>query len=419
MGAQTLDGSAAAFTGGTLSGLTISGSPISGSTGAFTTLGASGAVTLSGTGTGLAVTHDATVGGEADFGTASQAYFQVFGGTTAGGPVLQLGGTAVTSSTPMTITAGAGGPVRLTGNSALVQVWQSQLQLVPNATWSGTNGFAQSGLFMSANNVGTYTGTAITYDAYLSGTWNMNVGTSAGNTGLTLGVHADVGGTSMTGNAGAFGSTLTITAPTLNATGAGGTYVSAYAAAYANVNDNGTLGAEKGQLFAFNTVASLGASAAHWNSVVSYEADTDVAIGATVSTKLGIQIVDTLPGGAAGSADDQALSINNQYQQGSGGVGWKYGISFGRLGGYFPMASAGTMIGAVGNVGGDTMNSAYGIDFSAVTFSTAFLKSTGFLVDGSGNLTAASYKAGSTAGVTCSGSPTSSFAATGGIVTHC
>jgi hypothetical protein len=222
----------------------------------------------------------------------------------------------------------------------------------------------------------------------------------------------------MTGNAGAFGSTLTIVAPTLNNTGAGGSYVAAYASAYANVNDNGTSGAPKGQLFGFNTVASLGASASDWNAVISYEADTDVAVGATVGIKLGIQIVDTVPGGAAGSVDDQALSINNQYGQGSG-VGWKYGLSFGRQGGYFPMASTGTMIGAVNNVGGGTMNAAYGIDFSAVTFSTAFLKSTGFLVDGSGNLTAATYKAGSTAGVSCTGSPTASFAATGGIVTHC
>jgi hypothetical protein len=36
-----------------------------------------------------------------------------------------------------------------------------------------------------------------------------------------------------------------------------------------------------------------------------------------------------------------------------------------------------------------------------------------------GALTAASYKVGSTAGVSCSGAPTASYAVTNGIVTHC
>lgn len=42
-----------------------------------------------------------------------------------------------------------------------------------------------------------------------------------------------------------------------------------------------------------------------------------------------------------------------------------------------------------------------------------------FTVDTAGNVHAASYKAGASAGVSCSGTPTSSFASVNGIVTHC
>jgi hypothetical protein len=53
------------------------------------------------------------------------------------------------------------------------------------------------------------------------------------------------------------------------------------------------------------------------------------------------------------------------------------------------------VIGAAGNVGGDTLDVTYGINWSAVTFSTAALLLPGFMIDGSGNTTALAYKVGS------------------------
>src|SRR6185437_505139 len=60
LGSNLLDGSNIAFTGGTLNGVSVAGSTPG--TGAFTTLGASGAVSLTGTGTGLSVTNNALIG---------------------------------------------------------------------------------------------------------------------------------------------------------------------------------------------------------------------------------------------------------------------------------------------------------------------------------------------------------------------
>jgi hypothetical protein len=86
------------------------------------------------------------------------------------------------------------------------------------------------------------------------------------------------------------------------------------------------------------------------------------------------------------------------------------------------IAPTGTLIGAQAfGVSPNAMNAALGVDLSNVTFSTGAFKSNGFLVDGSGNVTGASYKAGSTAGVASKTCTISALGATititGGIVT--
>jgi hypothetical protein len=63
-----------------------------------------------------------------------------------------------------------------------------------------------------------------------------------------------------------------------------------------------------------------------------------------------------------------------------------------------------------------------GIDFSAAVFTDAFLRgpSNTFVVDGSGNVTGASYKVGATAGANCpAGVTAGTVVVTGGLVVHC
>ena len=84
-------------------------------------------------------------------------------------------------------------------------------------------------------------------------------------------------------------------------------------------------------------------------------------------------------------------------------VGRDYGIAFGHPFGGFSFKTGATLIGSVASsLGLTTYDAAYGKDFSAVTFSTAFLKSSGFVVTGTGaaygNLTSATIT--STVGVT-------------------
>lgn len=333
------------------------------------------------------------VAGETDLGSGSEAYLTIAGGTSTGGPEIQLAG-AVNSSTPFTISAGGGGPLRLTGTAGVVESWSSQLQLTPPATaWSGTDGFSNTAITMSPVYTGTFAGAGQVFGAYFSADWNANVGTGSGNGAVTLGVTHDMGGSAMVGGAAGLYGRLEVASATGNTTGVGGSYVAGGFEAYSGVSDNGTSGASKGLLYGLNTVAHLGPAATYWNSLISFEADTKLESGSSVDVKLGIQIVD-IGGGGAGGQDDQALSLNNNYAQGSG-VGWSVGLGFGRKFGNFPIATAGTLIAVVPSTSDTTRNAAYGIDFSQATFSSGFLKSAGFLVDGSGNTTALTYKVGS------------------------
>ena len=186
-------------------------------------------------------------------------------------------------------------------------------------------------------------------------------------------------------------------------------YVAGYFTASASVNANGTSGSPSGSLTALNPLAQLSAGATYWKGISAAEFDINVFTGASVAYKQGIFIVQ---GGATtvhGTLEDSAIVLANNSTGGTA-VGWEIGLSFGSPQGWWAIDSTGTMIGTnTPLAGGPAYDAALGIDFSAVTFSTGFLKSVGFLVDGSGHTTAASVAIGTggptwTAGT---GAPTS------------
>lgn len=125
--------------------------------------------------------------------------------------------------------------------------------------------------------------------------------------------------------------------------------------------------------FGGNLVALVGPGIT--GNPVGLEVDTGEGAGASEWYRVGEQIVDVanLGGvpttGVQASRDDVGLSLNNQYEPGSG-AGWAVGFEFGRSGGHFPVATNGTMIGAQG-AGGTGFTVANGIDWHLGTFSVA------------------------------------------------
>lgn len=215
------------------------------------------------------------------------------------------------------------------------------------------------------------------------------VGDNVNTTG-TLGPGADlfylgfnVGGASMTGNRTTLVPQINVQATTNNHSSNTVFYTASAPLATANVNDNGIMGNGQGNLFAENPYAQLRTGATFWNSIVGAEIDVGVQTGASTSYKIGMKIVQLVDDAVSGTTEDYAFGFNNQAS--GTAPGWTNGIVFGSQQGWWPMKSTGTMIGTLSSfAGGPGYAAAYGIDFSNITFSSAFLKSTGFSVDPTG-----------------------------------
>ena len=229
---------------------------------------------------------------------------------------------------------------------------------------------------------------------------NISVADNADTTGTTGNGgnwFAVVGtpGASMVGGRNAAFTEILVNTKTRNtsAAGVGGAqYVALATLAQATVNDNGTPGNSLGNLWAFNPAVFLTGAATYWNSAIAAEFDMTVAAGTSVNYKQGMKVglgpLDAVDGTIESFAYSVVMGANA-----TASPGWKIGYAFGSHQGWWPInPSQGTMIGTIPTTvagGGPTYAAAFGIDFSAVTFGTAFLKSAGFLVDGSGNVTAA------------------------------
>jgi hypothetical protein len=229
-------------------------------------------------------------------------------------------------------------------------------------------------------------------------TLNTTGGSGPGGANV-VGINGGFGGAAMTGNRNGFSSVLTLLATTGNAASAHAFYTAGAATFTSAINDNGTGGTPAGNGFGFNSVAQLQSGATFFNDLVSHEADISAATGSSVAFKQGIKVVMLSTDAVQGSLSDYAIGIAGQAAGSS--PGFKFGLQFGSEDGWW--ATSGTLIGIAGSFqsGGPARNAVCGICFSAVTFSSFFLQSTGFSVNGSGNLTAASYT--SAGGVTLSG----------------
>lgn len=158
--------------------------------------------------------------------------------------------------------------------------------------------------------------------------------------------------------------------------------------AVANAGGSAGVGNSRGNMFGFNAIAKLSSGATFWNSLIGSENTISARTGSSVYYKNGLQIVLGIDDAVAGTG---AMDSGIMFAAGISGStpGWDKGISFGHGLGWWPIKSTGTLIGTTPSAGGlgPAYAAANGIDFSAVTFSTAAFKSTGFEVDGSGNTT--------------------------------
>ena len=149
----------------------------------------------------------------------------------------------------------------------------------------------------------------------------------------------------------------------------------------ANVNVGGTAGTPQGYLAGAYAQATLWPGATFWNHLVGMETDVVMGVGASVQDITGHAIIWACDHNGILNLDagiSFARAINTS--------GWNYGISLCAANESPPFAPTATLIGCGPNVQLPATVSA-GFDGSAFTFTTGFLKSKGFLVDGAGHVT--------------------------------
>jgi hypothetical protein len=241
--------------------------------------------------------------------------------------------------------------------------------------------------------------------------------TGAGGPGgsTILGVSGNFNSISMTGNRTGLGAGITIAGPTGNATrpystAVGTFYTGAAYSATSNSDDGGTAGYERGNLFGENQGVNVGPGVLYWLSMVGQETDVTLDPTSSVIYKMGQQIIGS---GPDGTLEDSAIVIgrglNTNFTQ---NPGWRIGLAFGAPNVFWPISTTGTIIGTQATTQGSppSMAAANGVDFSAVSFSGCAFKSTGYCIDGSGNVTANSVSA--TGGTSTAWSPSPLFGST-------
>jgi len=265
-------------------------------------------------------------------GAANPMLFKL-GPNGGGAIILKLGGTSndIEPQTDVALPGGTWGAGTLANNVA---------PIYQNTTFSGSTTDAQAafGAFLQQtdNSSNTQNGSGLTENLILNGSgvvgwrgagvFNLLINSATGNT-------SSMGYTGLTGKC-YLGATDAITGASC---------------------------------FGANFVATVGAGVTAGGNV-GLEVDTWEQAGAIVTDRVGEQIVDVQGStfGTQASRDDVALSLNNQYAP-SSTLGFKTGLEFGRVGGNFPVSTAGTLIGAQGAFG-SRFTVSNGIDWHLGTF---------------------------------------------------
>jgi hypothetical protein len=283
----------------------------------------------------------------------------------------------------------------------------------PGGSIDGNFNFTGGTIVSSTNATGTVSTQNYGINTFVANNQIGNtysVGSILGNTNL-LQATTSINNSSVVGNVNAGLFTAALTAPTGNVSGAG--YAGLTSVFQATSNDTGTIGAPLSSGSGLISIAELHASAEYFTSLSAATFETEIVAGSTVKNKGGIGIVQLATDVVQGSVVDAAVSLTGL----SGSVGWN--CAFCLLTG--AMNASGTVIGVT-----NAQTAAYLLDAYNLTLTGGYLRGKlgTYYIDQNFNLAAndvkgVTFHSGATAGVTCSGSPSSSFAAANGIVTHC
>lgn len=165
---------------------------------------------------------------------------------------------------------------------------------------------------------------------------------------------------------------------------------------YVKSGDGGTLGTPYGAHYGFSSLIQAESGATYLDAVQGGEIDVAVQTGASTALKCILLLASVNNDAVKGSSYDGMLAFGTDSTT---TAKWTYGITFGWPRGPWAFDTTSTLIGSVAPASGSRVAN-HGIDFSAITFSTAAFKSTGFTVDPAGAITGSTLiSSGSNAGL--------------------
>ena len=200
------------------------------------------------------------------------------------------------------------------------------------------------------------------------------------------------GGSAMTGSRIGINNTVNLSgAPNSRSAGGNGYFAAIYN--YGNFGGNlgGVNGAPFGQGWGGVISGVLTSTASWWSNICGLEVDFGNQGASSTPYVQGMKLVSQNGTNQTFQASDYFLGMCGN----ATGTLFGAGISFGSPDGFWAWGTGSTLItagilpnGSLPGYPGPLRVANLGVDFSAVTFSSGAFKSTGFLVDGSGNLTA-------------------------------
>lgn len=416
-GAQTVDGSAIAFTGGTETGVThtndifsgtLSGSPTWSGNHTF-----NAAVTFNGLNTvanGHSFNFADASGNNSGFIASGNSL--VFRGTTSAGAASTAFTLPLHTDTPtlaFSVPVSHSQPVAIAGTGANFSI---------NAGAIAQSGSALTRAFYSTTSAsGTLSSTGYFNQFNLQGDTVAVSGTNFANlVGMTYGY----GGAAMTGNR----QGLAIAVDQFTTSGNFGVgnnpfYVASVALQNIHANDGGTgstLATSWGHAYAWNPVLQIYAGGTNFTD--GFIAEYDISVAAPVARKLGIVVAQLPTDTVQGTVADAAFKIG-----GAGGAGWRNGYQVGGDISSAVMDPNGALFSGRMSLNWATHDAlaAYGVDVQEYTMSKAAFRSKNFKVDGSGNIqTGTAFISTSSTGTTIdssgsilSGTPTINTGGTG------
>lgn len=368
----------AAHTGGTINGVAIGGTAPA--AGAFTTLAASGAVTLASTlaltgaatiGGTLGVTGAATIGGTLGVtGLATLASVAISGGTINGATVgattaahghfsnAQIGTSAAMPAAPRRFTAHVS--QTLTTGGAVYR-WGGAVAGTLAAPLTGYYTTAMDNDTLTFSN--TSDGMTLVYEGHA-----LSAGWTGGRT--TQQSFMLINGSGICGSDAYLVS--------------GASFIESLAQMGGGIADL------RGNVFARNDSVKVGAgSGYHVKSAFGYEVDIAAYSTTEVGSKGGFKVVQWAADAKRGWITDFAIGINNQ----SNGTapGWRVGYAVGGYEGWWPFTASSRILGLIRTAGtllsgAPSVVAGRGLDLTGITLSDSAFASQNFRVDGSGNL---------------------------------